>query len=84
MQTLYKPKTTQASLGWLVEEAGEVQAAIGKTLRHGLASFNPEKGASREMNGDWILRELKDLRAAIVLAESFLKAEMASIDGESR
>lgn len=80
----YRPTTTLATLGWLAEEAGEVQAAVGKTIRWGLASRNPEPGSSKEMNGDWILRELKDLREAMDLAESVVRAEMQAVDGYER
>lgn len=65
MRSEYEPKTVQQKLGLLVEECGEVQAAVGKTFRWGLESFNPEPGASRETNRKWILREINDLEGAI-------------------
>jgi len=41
-------------------------AAVGKTLRWGLDSYNPELPShERETNREWIERELKDLRRAI-------------------
>jgi NTP pyrophosphatase (non-canonical NTP hydrolase) len=79
------PKTTQQKLGYLIEEMGEVAAAVGKTLRWGLGSANPELPLEkREMNGDWILRELHDLQLAINLAHDALCIEMEAIDGNER
>jgi NTP pyrophosphatase (non-canonical NTP hydrolase) len=85
VKTKYVPKTLEAKLGWLVEECGEVLAAVGKTMRHGLDSYNPEIAPEeRELNGDWILRELGDLRAAAVLATQELCIQMQAIDGDYR
>ena len=61
---------TSQKLGWLVEECGEVLAAIGKTQRWGLSSVNPElPPEQQEKNGDWIMRELVDLKRAIEMVE---------------
>ena len=46
MKPQYRPITLGQKLGYLVEECGEVLAAVGKTQRWGLESFNPEPGAS--------------------------------------
>ena len=76
MKKQYEPKTITQALGYLVEEAGEVQAAIGKSIRWGLDSTNPElPPKERETNGRWILRELLDLEGAIMRARSFLADE---------
>ena len=73
MQDRYMPKTLKQKLGYLVEEAGEVQAAVGKTIRWGLFSYNPElPEEQRETNRDWILRELKDLERAVKWAREGL------------
>jgi hypothetical protein len=73
MKPEYEPKTKRQILGYLTEECGEVLAAVGKTLRWGLYSYNPELSEEqRELNKDWILRELKDLRGAIDRAEKML------------
>jgi len=70
MKDKYRPKTVDQKLGYLVEECGEVLAAVGKTLRWGLDSYNPElPKKKRETNRDWILRELQDLKLAIELVE---------------
>lgn len=54
------------ALGKLVEEMGEAQAALGKTLRWGLDSVNPELPVDQqETNRDWLLRELLDVEQAI-------------------
>lgn len=67
IKSQYMPVTIEQKLGYLVEEAGEVLAAVGKTQRWGLDSFNPEPGASKETNREWILRELHDLERAIAI-----------------
>ena len=73
MKPEYEPKTIDQKLGYLVEECGEVLAAVGKTQRWGLESFNPEPGASRETNREWILRELSDLQNAIDIVRTTLE-----------
>lgn len=66
MKPQYEPQTDEERLGYLVEECGEVMAAVGKTLRWGLESVNPElPPEQQETNREWILRELKDLSGAI-------------------
>lgn len=70
MKKCYTPRTVDQKLGYLVEECGETMAAVGKTLRWGLYSYNPEiPTEDREFNKDWIKRELKDLRRAIRIVE---------------
>ncbi len=81
MDEKYRPKTIEAEMGWVVEEAGEVLAAIGKTQRWGLDSANPElPPKDQEKNGDWIARELKDLKKAINMLQSSLSS--MGYDGE--
>lgn len=54
------------AMGKAVEEAGEFIAAIGKTLRWGWASYNPELPlGQRETNEEWVQREMADLRGAL-------------------
>ncbi len=66
MKSIYKPRTLPQKLGYLVEECGEVLAAVGKTQRWGPDSVNPELPAEeQESNRDWLLRELVDLERAI-------------------
>lgn len=73
MKDQYKPKTWLAAMGKLVEECGEVQAAVGKTLRWGPDSVNPElPQEQQETNRDWILRELCDLEESIAIAREWL------------
>jgi NTP pyrophosphatase (non-canonical NTP hydrolase) len=61
-------------LGYLVEEAGEVLAAAGKTLRWGTHNYNPLLPVSeRELNKDWLLRELTDLEYASNLVRKQLE-----------
>ncbi len=64
-------------LAHLVEEAGEVLAAAGKTQRWGALSVNPLlPPEQQEMNITWLKREMGDLRAAMdrldaTIAEQF-------------
>jgi hypothetical protein len=68
MLAKYAPKTLEQKIGYLVEECGEVLAAVGKTQRWGFESWNPELPKhERETNREWILRELVDLERAIDL-----------------
>lgn len=64
------PKYMRPSLGFAVgktiEELGELQVALGKTLRWGWDSYNPELlPAERESNAEWVKREMADVREAI-------------------
>jgi hypothetical protein len=73
MKPQYEPKTVEQALVYLVEECGEVLAAVGKTQRWGLDSTNPEiLPERRQRNGAWILHELVDLEAALHRARGFL------------
>jgi hypothetical protein len=69
----YLPMTLPNKLAHLAEEAGEVVAAVGKMLRFGLDSENPElPDGVREKNRVWLKRELADLKKAIAKVEEFL------------
>ena len=53
-------------VGKAVEELGELQAALGKTLRWGWRSYNPDLPPNdRETNTSWVCREIKDVRDAL-------------------
>lgn len=79
MKKEYEPKTTEQKLAYLVEECGEVMAAVGKTLRWGLDSVDPTENAkldvfgAKERNRTWILREMQDLKQAIEIVENEIK-----------
>lgn len=60
--------------GKAVEELGELQSALGKSLRWGWLSRNPEPGASSETNADWIRREMADVRGALDNLEKEMNA----------
>lgn len=63
-------------LAHLVEEAGEVLAAAGKTQRWGPHSVNPLiPEAEQETNIVWLRRELADLKGAIQRLEETMEAE---------
>lgn len=52
--------------GKTIEELGELQAALGKSLRWGWLSVNPElPPEQQEANVDWVLREIADVRGAL-------------------
>jgi hypothetical protein len=54
------------ALGKAIDEAGEFLAAVGKTVRWGGDSFNPELPIeARETNAAWVRREMADLRGAL-------------------
>lgn len=56
----YEPKTFEQTLGYLIEEAGEVLPAAGKTLRWGHESVNPElPPEEQETNAAWLKRAAK-------------------------
>lgn len=53
------------ALAHAIEEAGEFLAAAGKSQRWGLDSYNPElPPEERELNRDWLMREMADLEGA--------------------
>lgn len=54
------------AVGKAIEEAGELLAALGKTLRWGWYSVNPEiPKDDRETNACWVRREIQDVRGAL-------------------
>ena len=54
------------AMAHVAEEAGEMLAALGKSMRWGLHSVNPELPADQqETNRDWLRREMADLRGAM-------------------
>lgn len=76
MKPEYEPKTREQFYGHMIEEAGEVLAAAGKTLRWGELSYNPElPREQREFNIEWLRREMKDLREAMDRLDGFLDEE---------
>lgn len=65
------------------EEAGEVVAALGKSLRWGLGSVNPLLPVEQqETNETWLRREMQDLRDAIDRLEIELDALPSSGDSK--
>lgn len=82
MKKGYESRSVGEALGHLVEECGEVLAAVGKAQRMGLDSYNPEAlPQDRETNRAWILREIDDLEKAIVVAKRFLDGRVHWIGG---
>lgn len=54
------------AVGKTIEELGELQAALGKTLRWGWQSYNPEIPPERRIsNLDWVRAEMEDVRGAL-------------------
>ena len=74
MNSEYLPKDDFGKLAHLVEECGEVTAAVGKTLRFGLSSVNPEIPVKdRVTNREWLLSEIEDLILAARSVRKTLK-----------
>ena len=52
--------------GKAIEELGELQAALGKSIRWGWQSYNPELPLDQqETNAEWAYREIADVRSAL-------------------
>lgn len=67
MQPFNKLSPEQAErLALLLEELGEAQQAIGKILRHGYDSFNPDCVGSKSNRTD-LLKELAHVKVAFSL-----------------
>lgn len=65
------------AVGKTVEELGELQAALGKTLRWGWNSSNPELPPSeRVLNATWVRNEMADVRHALDNLEREMEAEL--------
>ena len=74
MKPEYEPASAEQAIAYLIEECGEVLAAAGKSLRRGLDSYNPELAPEdRELNVDWLLREVADLVGAVKRVREFLR-----------
>lgn len=64
--------------GKTIEELGELQAALGKSLRWGWESYNPElPPEQRETNAEWVRREIADVRGALDNLEREMDAKRA-------
>ena len=76
MDPKYMRHGVDFAVGCVVEECGELQAALGKTLRWGWHSVNPElPPAEQETNLVWVRREMEDVRLAL----QRLEAELAKL-----
>lgn len=71
MKPGYEPQAVGQALGQVVEECGEVCQAIGKAMRFGIWSSNPE-APEKGNNRDQILSEIADLLLALDRAERML------------
>jgi len=81
MKPQYVPKDRNQRLFKLVEELGELQAALGKAGRWGMLSVNPELPVEQqETNAAWILREMDDVQDAIKACREDVRAELDEID----
>lgn len=66
----YLPNDKNGRLFHLIEECGELLAALGKAGRWGMDACNPELPYNqRESNAAWIKREIQDVRKAIDACE---------------
>lgn len=65
--------------GKAVEEMGELHAAIGKAMRWGWESSNPELPQhERETNRTWALRECNDVLEAVLRLRAYLSEPFPS------
>jgi hypothetical protein len=65
------------AMGKAIEEAGEFLTAMGKTMRWGWSSYNPELPYhEQEPNALWVRREMADLRAALDNLEHWMDEEL--------
>lgn len=70
------------AVGKTIEELGELAAALGKTLRWGWQSCNPElPPEERETNASWVRREIVDVRGALYNLEK--EMELLNVVGGS-
>jgi hypothetical protein len=66
-----RPHDLDFCLAHLAEELGELTAAVGKTLRWGPDSGNPDLPfEEREPNIDWVMREFRDVEEAMFRVRS--------------
>ena len=66
MRPEYESKSAEQALAHLIEEAGEMTAAAGKTMRFGPDCVNPElPPEQQESNLSWLRREIADVERAI-------------------
>ena len=66
MDFQFLPEDFDGKLSHLIEECGEVIAAIGKIQRFGIDNANPKLPTDQqETNREQLRRELKDLKHAI-------------------
>lgn len=62
--------------GKVIEELGELQAALGKSLRWGWRSVNPELPRSQQVtNLVWVRAEMQDVRDALDNLEREIEKE---------
>lgn len=79
----YMRRGLDFAVGKAIEELGELQAALGKTLRWGWRSYNPELPPdARETNVDWVRREIKDVRNALDNLEQEISANANQTGGD--
>ncbi len=69
-RVMTNPKYMRSGLafarGKVIEELGELQAALGKSIRWGWTSYNPELPIpERVTNVAWVRSEMQDVRDAL-------------------
>lgn len=70
-----RPGNVNFAMAHAAEEAGEMLAALGKSLRWGLDSVNPLLlPDQQETNRDWLKRGIADLRGALDRLETEMEA----------
>lgn len=73
---IYFKNDFNSCLGHAIEECGEFLAAAGKLQRHGAESYDPTVSVDkRESNMDWMKREMRDVREAMLRLERAIGAD---------
>jgi hypothetical protein len=79
------PRDRNSRLFKLIEEMGELNAALGKAGRHGMLSVNPDLPVEQqETNAAWILREMDDVIAAVAACRPDVEDEIEAAQMAAR
>lgn len=77
----YRSTSLEQALAHVAEEAGELVSALGKTLRWGLLSVNPElPPEEQEPNIAWVRREVRDVMRAWDALQPFIEEAIGDSD----
>lgn len=78
-----RPGNLRFAMDHVAEEAGEMLAALGKSMRWGLDSVNPLLPPDeQETNRAWLEREIVDLRDALTRLEREMSRDAQTPSGD--